>query len=215
MRMNDFDEKNLSDTKAEAIFEGLLQESETRFSFERLVEQNVNVPELSRYRYIFFSGRHFSEGKDETKTVELDYGEINADGSKALTEGKAAGNLACKVEFLLHVKLLDQAKNLRTVKKSIEGQLNQVLELQVQIEHKAKSDAAFLGKVKECETKVKELTTFVGATRTAIVEAEAVDKENDEELNRQFPIVSKVLEAAKAHNEGMKHFLKDLRNITK
>ena len=215
MDMNKFVEKDLPPDRANAIFEGLLAESERRFGFDRLVEENTDVPELSRYRYCFFSGTLTSEGKQEEKTLEIDHGELNPDGAKALADGKTGGHLNVKLEFPAHVKLMEVVKFLRTGKKAIESQLNQLLEITCNVEIKCKTDPAFVPKFKECEAKSKDLTSFINLTRTSLVEAECIDKQDEDNLHKAFDKVDKMFQACKAHSDGMKHFLRDVRALIK
>jgi hypothetical protein len=166
LRANGLDPKDYNDAKQEKLLEHLLSEAEAKFEYSRTVNENKDLPELSKYRYIVDQGRKIEKKRKETDSFNIN-GTVSGKALENMMSGSSAsGEAVVKVENPLSPKLKEIMTALKSAKSLLEKKYNEGSDLYATCvgvkEHEEKTA------VKQYAPALKLVNTFIDELRLFI-----------------------------------------------
>ena len=204
-------EADLLPDKRDVVFEALLVDAEEQFGYDRLVMEHASLPELHKYRYVFGQGNTSTKGTTETNEFVLDH-DINKEGQKALRDGKANGNLEIKIEHESHVELKAQIVCCKSAKTALDKALSQAQDTIASLEAAAVIECSLKPKAVIFGEQIKDVVDFLVQLRQLVAEAETC-KNDAAELPDVLDKCKKAVQAASAHNDGLKDKTKAMKKL--
>ena len=125
LKMNGFEPHTLKEDKIMVLLEGLLEESETKFGYNRDTEPHA-LPELVRYLYKWDNGSVKAKTKNDIDSLETK-GDLSGKVLQDMFAGSSGSSgPVIKIEFPQHQKLRSALQPLRSAKKALENKVNEI-----------------------------------------------------------------------------------------
>ena len=207
LKMNGFKPHTLKEDKIMVLLEGLLEESETKFGYNRDTEPHA-LPELVRYLYKWDNGSVKAKTKNDIDSLETK-GDLSGKVLQDMFAGSSGSSgPVIKIEFPEHQKLRSALQPLRSAKKALENKVNEIDDIIA-----AASTAENLENIawKEAESAKLILKRFVEELRYLIPKLEKLPPKDVQEVHCQEAERAKVL--ATTHLDGIKDKIKKLKAV--